>query len=235
MNVKQEVSGALGTWWRMWRYPSVEAFREEAENTSLVRAMGWMAGAGVTYMLSFLLLFAPFMLLGVVGMVVAIASTPGSPSPDVMGGVLAGAVVVIVLGLFYVAMLAVMSLVMGPVYLLMTSAFYYLLAALFGGRGRFETQTYLMATYLAPAMMGMIVWIVPGIGQLVSLAIGIYVLILIKYTIEATHDLESRQATWVAIIPVIVWLVFMGCFMGLYFMMAFSMVAAMGPPSNVYP
>lgn len=224
MNVRQEIGEAFQIWWRVLSNPYVETFRQEAENVSLARALVWMAASSFLVTLLALLLIVPLFLIMFVPL---LASSPGDLPPE-LAGVGAFFVVYIVL---MVVMSLVMSVVMGPVTLLMTSGVYYVLAMLFGGRGQFEKQTYLLATYLAPLELARLVTMVPVLGIVIYVGIALYKLVLAKQAIEVTHELESGKSIVVVAIPVLAWMLMIGCFVAMYFAMFasfFSMVASQG-------
>lgn len=84
------------------------------------------------------------------------------------------------------------------------SALFYVFAVLFGGKGTFETQSYLMSFYMAPlVLIASILSLVPMpcVLLFVYLILGGFSLFPLTYAIKEAHDFDS------VLISVFVWLI----------------------------
>jgi hypothetical protein len=81
----------------------------------------------------------------------------------------------------------------------------YLLARAFGGVGTFVTYAFLLSLIWVPlGSIGAVLGLLPFIGWLVALAIGIFEIYLAILATASAHRLPLDRATWVVLIPVIV-------------------------------
>ncbi len=80
----------------------------------------------------------------------------------------------------------------------------YLLAKAFKGNGTFVQQGYNYLLFYTPiAVIGYVLGLIPVLGTLASIALGIYSIVLNVYSIMAAHRLSGGKATWVVLIPII--------------------------------
>ncbi len=97
------------------------------------------------------------------------------------------------------------ALILAPIFFLIGSGIYFLVAKLFGGTGTFEEQTYLLAAVAAPiTIVSGVVGIVPFLGGCVSFLLAIYQLVLSYFAIKVSHGLTSGKAVAVVLIPVLI-------------------------------
>lgn len=95
------------------------------------------------------------------------------------------------------------ALIIAPIFFLIGSGIYFLLAKLFGGTGTFEEQTYLLAASAAPiTIISGLVGIIPLLGGCVGFFLAIYQLVLNYFALKVTHGLTSGKALAVVLIPV---------------------------------
>jgi hypothetical protein len=95
------------------------------------------------------------------------------------------------------------ALIIAPIFFLIGSGIYFLLAKLFGGTGNFEEQTYLLAAAAAPlTIVSGVVGIIPFLGGCVGLLIAVYQLVLNYFALKVAHGLTSGKAIAVVLIPV---------------------------------
>lgn len=95
------------------------------------------------------------------------------------------------------------ALIAAPIFFLIGSGIYFLIARLFGGTGTFEEQTYLLAASAAPiTIVSGLVGIIPLLGGCVGLLLAIYQLVLNYFALKVTHGLTSGKASAVVLIPV---------------------------------
>ncbi|MFN8456366.1 MAG: Yip1 family protein [Anaerolineae bacterium] len=95
------------------------------------------------------------------------------------------------------------ALILAPIFFLIGSGIYFLIAKLFGGAGAFEEQTYLLAAIAAPiTIVSGVVGIIPFLGGCVAFLLTIYQLVLNYFAVKVTHNLTSGKALAVVLIPV---------------------------------
>jgi hypothetical protein len=81
----------------------------------------------------------------------------------------------------------------------------YLLAKMFNGTGTFMTYAFLLSLIWVPlGSIGAVVGLIPVIGAILSLLIGIFEIYLAILATASAHRLPMDRATWVVLIPVIV-------------------------------
>ena len=95
------------------------------------------------------------------------------------------------------------ALIIAPIFFLIGSGIYFLIAKLFGGTGTFEEQTYLLAAIAAPTtIISGIIGIIPILGGCVGLLVVVYQLVLNYFALKVSHGLTSGKALAVVLIPV---------------------------------
>lgn len=184
-------------WRRVLFSPSVQTFREQKINGNFLTAIVWMFGVGLVQ--------AGLMLLVVIGLLALVAIFLMIFVPEIntlnispQFAIMLGALMILglMLNIVYVIFMA-------PTVLIVISAILFLLARLFGGRGDFEEQTYLIATFYAPTQLAkQILFFVPFLGGLAALGLLIYQIILARFAVQVTHNLADKQAWYVILIPV---------------------------------
>jgi hypothetical protein len=81
----------------------------------------------------------------------------------------------------------------------------YLIARAFGGTGDFGTQAYLQSLFTVPlGIVGAVINLIPCVGCIAALALGIYQIVLSVRVIKVTHRLEQGKAVAVVLIPMVV-------------------------------
>lgn len=97
------------------------------------------------------------------------------------------------------------TLILAPIFFLIGSGLWYLIAKLFGGTGQFEEQTYLLATFNAPIMIiSAFLGAIPFVGGCVSFFVWIYQVVLTYFAMKVTHNLTSGKALMVVLVPLVV-------------------------------
>jgi hypothetical protein len=97
--------------------------------------------------------------------------------------------------------------------LLVGSAILLAFAKIFGGTGNYTVQTYLVSLFIAPlsVVSALLGWI-PWFGWLVSLAVGIYELVLLTMAVKAAHQVSTGRAVLIWILPgVIIGFIVLAC------------------------
>ncbi len=108
------------------------------------------------------------------------------------------------LGLLSIIGLAIFVPIMAIIGLFIGSGIFYIVARVLGGNGSYQTQTYLMAIYMAPLNLIGILAMIPFVGILVSLAVAIYSLYLLTLALKETHKFTTGKAVLTWLIPVII-------------------------------
>jgi hypothetical protein len=104
------------------------------------------------------------------------------------------------------------SIIMVPVGFLVGTGILYLIAKLLGGTGEFGRYAYLNASFTAPlTILSSLLSVIPVLGCL-SLFISIYQLVLTYYSTKVEHNLTSGKALVVVLLPLIVVLLLVFCF-----------------------
>lgn len=104
------------------------------------------------------------------------------------------------------------NIVMVPLFFLIGVGIYFLIAKVLGGTGDFGRFAYLNAAFAAPlGILTTLLSLVPFIGC-ISIFISIYSLVLVYFTVKVEHSLSSGRAIMVVLIPLLVMIVLMSCF-----------------------
>jgi hypothetical protein len=105
----------------------------------------------------------------------------------------------------------------------------YLGARIFGGTGDFTTQAYLTSLFAVPVgIVAGLVGLVPCVGLIAVLAVGIYALVLNVRAVKVAHNLTTGQAVAAVFVPAVVIGVLVAC-------LAVVGLAILGPAiSNVF-
>jgi hypothetical protein len=182
----------IGTWIAAYLHP-VETIEAEKKNASLEKVIINAALIGVF-----------------VGIVSFIVQMLGALIIIGMGGGIAA------LGILFIASLfgLVLTVVLAPIFILIGSAIYFVLAKILGGKGGYMEQTLGLtlisggcSVILAPLQ---VIGIIPLIGLVFSLAgfaVGLYGLYSDYRLIKAVHGLSTIKAVMVIAIPIIVLIV----------------------------
>ncbi len=174
----------FGLWISALKDPRT-TFAKEKTNASLTEALKNIVVAGF--------------ILGVLSAILILVSTTAAAGGfgAVFGGIAA---------LFIIFVLPVLMLVL----LLILSGIYWIIAKVLGGKGKYETQTYIISLFLAPLMIisilsnVMILLSLDFVGQIISTLIFLYFVYLLILTFKEVHEygLGKAIATWA--IPMLV-------------------------------
>jgi hypothetical protein len=100
-----------------------------------------------------------------------------------------------------------------PLFFLIGSFIYHLLAKVMGGVGEYSTLAYLMATYQAPlTIASSVLSIIPALGGCLAFLLSIYSYVLSYYAIKANYGLSSGKAIAIVLIPIVVIFLLLTCF-----------------------
>jgi hypothetical protein len=194
-----DFAGMIETWRRVLTQPGEPVFLEEKNRpqATLQTALIWMLIAGVVAAI-----FGFLQSVTGISSIDAILSQADLP-PEVaaqMAPFLGAAVG----GAGFAAIITV------PVFFLIGSFIYHLLATMFGGQGDYGKFAYLMSTYQAPiAIANSIISIIPFLGGCVAFLLTIYAYVETYFAVRANYGLPNGRALAVVLIPVaLIFLIF---------------------------
>lgn len=196
-----DFAAIIDTWRRVLTQPGEPVFLEEknSPNATLQTALIWMLIAGVVAAIFGLLASA----VGASSMN-AMMSQAGLP-PEMEEQ----------MGPMFAAMTGgagLAAIITVPLFFLIGSFIYHLLAKVLGGVGEYSTFAYLMATYQAPlTIASSVLAIIPFLGSCVALLLAIYGYVLSYFAVKANYGLSSGKAIAVVVIPLAVLLLLMAC------------------------
>ena len=85
--------------------------------------------------------------------------------------------------------------VLGVIVFIVWNGIQYLVAILLGGDGSFEDQAYIVASYAAPiSLIGTAAGMIPCLGPLVAIGVGLYALYLNVVALETVHGFGRGKA-----------------------------------------
>lgn len=166
----------------------VDTFAKEKGKADWTEAVKHLAVAGV-----------------ISGIIAGLAAWAGLTAVGLLGGKLFGAAAGATIG----AMAFVAAIIMTPITMIIgwiiSSGILYIFALLFGAKGNFKTQSYLIALYLAPVMLiTTVIGLVPIIGGIVNLLIALWSLYLLTMALKTAHGYSAGRAVATWLLPVIV-------------------------------
>lgn len=110
-----------------------------------------------------------------------------------------------VAGVAAIVVTPVMLVIMGLITSFIGAGIIHVMSKLLGGTGTFAQQYYLMAIWMAPVMLlGMVLNLVPIVGQLIGLLLNLYGLYLGTLAIKEAQGLSTLKAVLAWLIPIIV-------------------------------
>ena len=163
----------------------------------------------------------------ITGAIVGIAAMVGlSYAGSVLGipGMTAGT------GLGVVALLS--SIIMTPIFMviywILGSGIIYIFSMIFGGKGSFTKQSYLIAIYYAPIMViTSILGIIPVLGPIIGFIVALYSLYLLTMALKQAHKVSTGKAVAIWLVPMIVVMVIVAIFSAVLFSSVMSTVPFM--------
>ncbi|MEZ4661636.1 MAG: Yip1 family protein [Caldilineaceae bacterium] len=105
-----------------------------------------------------------------------------------------------------------LSLLMTPITFLIGVGIFWLVARMLGGQGEYGRYAYLLSTFYAPlTVVSAVLGLVPLLGGCVSFIILIYQVVLTYFATKVEHRLTSGKAIVVALVPIIIFGLFIFC------------------------
>jgi hypothetical protein len=115
-------------------------------------------------------------------------------------------------GMGMVGFASLANIVMVPLFFLIGVGVYFLIAKVLGGAGDFGRFAYLNAAFAAPlGILTTLLSLIPFVGC-ISFFISIYSLVLVYFAVKVEHGLSSGRAILVVLIPLLVVLALVACF-----------------------
>ncbi len=197
--------------WHSWVavtiWPELQTFEQEKAKADLGTAA-----------LSTLLASLAVALLSAVSIVLLLASTASLNSPEALGREFASEAQIwgLVASPWFLGLLALGMMVILPLSaiftLFLTSAVLFLFSRIYGGRGEFTTQTYLLSIFVAPLnLISTLAGFVPCLGSLVQVGLFFYSLYPLTMALRATHGLAAGRAVAAWATPLAVLVLFFIC------------------------
>lgn len=187
-----DFAAMIETWRRVLMQPGEEVFQQEktAPNSTLTTALIWMVIAGVVAAI-----------FGFIQGLFAASSFDALMSQSGMPPEMAAAMQPLMSTMFGGATLA--SIITVPVFFLIGTLIYHLLATVLGGNGDFGKFAYLMATFQAPVIIvSSVLGIIPFLGGCIAFLVSIYAYVLSYFAIRVNYGLAQGKALAVILIPV---------------------------------
>ena len=204
----------LSETWQTWLHvitapgePTFETERQKPQAT-LTTALIWMLIAGVVAaILGFIqAAVAAGAAQGTIGQVIATADLPPETRAALEQLLNSGVLGILTGGA------SLTSIIMVPIGFLVSTAIYFVIAKLLGGTGDFGRYAYLNASFGAPlAILSSILSVIPFLGC-ITIFLGLYQIVLTYYSTKVEHNLTSGRALIVVLLPLIVVLLLVFCF-----------------------
>ncbi len=106
----------------------------------------------------------------------------------------------------------ILGLMSVPVFFLIGSGMFWIIARVLGGECSYTEQTYLMAAYSAPLfILNTLFNMVPLLGPFLILATNIYAIVLTYYALKVTHHFPSNKVIGTLALPLTLVLLFACC------------------------
>ncbi len=143
-------------------------------------------------------------------------------------GIIQAIVVLAVSASLFSVIFAASSIILMPIFsivaMLIGSGVLYLLAKLFGGKGDFNTQTYLFSLYQAPIILiASLVSFIPFAGTIIVFVIELYALYLLTFALKETHNYSTGRAILTWLVPIII-LIITVALIGVFYIFASSLL-----------
>lgn len=120
---------------------------------------------------------------------------------------------------------ALTALITVPLGFFIGNGITYLIAKLFGGAGSFLELAYAVLLYWAPiSLLAIACELIPYLGGLVALGLGIYGIVLEVFAIAASQRMTTGKAVAVVLIPIAV-VFLLTCALGIFFFILVSQAA----------
>ncbi len=104
-------------------------------------------------------------------------------------------------------------IVFGPIFFLIGTGIYHVIASLLGGHGgQYGRFAYLYSTFSAPLMIASaVLGFIPMLGACVSVILGIYQIVLAYHATKVEYSLTQGRAIIVVVAPILVLVLLVAC------------------------
>ena len=200
------------TWINVLTHPGEPVFVQEREKpyATLSTALLWIV---ITAVVGSLLSWVRSLLfVGMGGMGVMLEQMQQANLPpemrDMMQGLLANGLFTGLAG----GLGLVMTIILTPIFFLLGTGLFHLVARLLGGKGDFGRFAYLTATYGAPIqLISALLGFVPLLGGCVGVLLGLYSLVLLFFAIKVEYSFSDGKSIGTIVLTVVGTLVICGC------------------------
>lgn len=128
-----------------------------------------------------------------------------------VGGILGYGMLGASIGIMSIVLLAILVPISAIIGLFIGSGILYIIAKILGGKGDYQTQTYLMAIYMAPiGIISGVLGMIPLAGIVIALIAMIYAIYLLTLSLKETHKYSTGKAVLTWLLPVIVVILLVG-------------------------
>ncbi len=215
----------LAIWKNILSHPGEAVFVEEREKgqVNLGTAVIWMIGAALFAFIIwalYIIIFDPIaQTLEMMPEALLQSGVPQAAVDEMMAQAESGFA-----SAFYTML--ILGLISVPVFFLIGSGVFWIIARILGGEGSYTEQTYLMAAYSAPLfILNTLFNMTPLLGPFLVLAGNIYAVALTYYALKVTHDFPQNKAVGALALPLTLILLFACCSL---LLMASTMGALLG-------
>jgi hypothetical protein len=231
----------INNWLKVFDYKNLENFLKSE------KGKGDLGSAVVRVIAGFLVYQVPLTIISIIAVLIygasAIASTYGtdSTSAALIGSFIAGGGVILVVGLFFLA------LILTPIFFVIGYGVQHIIAGLLGGRGTFDSFLHLVsfmvaATLLASLALDFIptlLTLVPTIGDIVAvglscllaplgIALWLYMLYVNYKVLMVNYNLTSGRAILTIILEILFWIAVIVFLVVMAFVLFGASIASLG-------
>jgi hypothetical protein len=200
------------TWINVLTQPGEAVFAQEREkpHATLSTALLWIVVTAVVGSLLSWVRSLLFVGLGGMGMVFQQMQQADMPPEmrDMMQGLLAnGLFTGLAGGLGLIA-----TVIFTPIFFLLGTGLFHLVARLLGGKGDFGRFAYLTATYGAPIqLLSALLGFVPLLGACVAVLLALYSLVLLFFAIKVEYSFSDGKSIGTIVLAIVAPMVVCGC------------------------
>ncbi len=122
----------------------------------------------------------------------------------------------------------ILTLIVLPMGLFISSGIYFVLSKILGGKGDFEVQTHLMSLIYLVSAVGGVIGIIPCLGAVIGFLLALYAIYLNALVLKVTHGFSLMRAIAVILIPIVIVVVIIGLLIFLGALAFAGLLAGMG-------
>ena len=206
-----DLNATLAIWKNILSRPGEAVFIEErgTGRANLGTAVIWMVGAALFAFIIWALYIIIFDPISQTLELMPEALLQSGMAPEAVDEMMVQAEKTFASTFYAMLILGLMSV---PVFFLIGSGIFWIIARVLGGEGSYTEQTYLMATYGAPLfILNTLFNMLPLLGPFLILAGNIYAIVLTYYALKVTHHFPSNRVIGTLALPLTLILLFVCC------------------------